>query len=710
MSRKLALAAAMVLTCAVAMMAVAAPPKKHVIVDGSRARPVHLIPLYDDMGQKVLPSDSPAQPFSTAMTCGDCHNYDKIATGWHFNAASGKALPGRPGEPWVIADEDTATQLPVSYRGWPGAWDPKDAGLSYWDFTKMFGHHMPGGDVGEAEDPQLNPKARWEISGHLEANCLACHLAANELNQSEWAVQVGRENFRWAATGASGLGIVKNMASRLPNSFDFLNGPNRDNSWAAAPEVEYNPYRFNKKNCVFFDVTDSPSVDHCYFCHSTVSGEQDKAALWKEDTDVHMASGLRCTDCHRNGISHDIVRGYEGESHPGNAGSLTCRGCHLGDPAGNGVEKMGGRLKAPRPLHKGLPPIHLEKLTCTACHSGAWPNADKVGHVRTARANRLGIHGRAQWDMTVPYILSPVFIRQDNGVIAPHEMIYPAFWAFLKDGKLKPVLPEDVKPLVTAMRTEEERVKAEQESQKQAAEAAAAQPAAAPAAEQPAAEQPAAAPAAEQPAAAQPAGEAAEKKNDSSSGESDPAAAPESKGEAAAPEEEAKPEEAPVTPPLTEAQIATILSQLADKGDGEPVYVSGGKMYRLVDGKLSASEHESAKPYAWPFAHDVRPARQALGAGGCTDCHSEDSGFFSATVTADSPANAGAPVVTRMYEFEQLSPSFLKVLDEGVENWKIYLAVAAVFGVLLVFALLHYGVMGLEGVFRALVATGSKKE
>ena len=43
--------------------------------------------------------------------------------------------------------------------------------------------------------------------------------------------------------------------------------------------------------------------------------------------------------------------------------------------------------------------------------------------------------------------------------------------------------------------------------------------------------------------------------------------------------------------------------------------------YQEGDGPLA----EAAAPYTWPMAHDVRPARQALGAKGCTDCHSPDS-------------------------------------------------------------------------------------
>ena len=49
-------------------------PRKHVIVDGSRARPVHLIPLYDEHGDDIRPNFDSPMPFSTRQTCGDCHD------------------------------------------------------------------------------------------------------------------------------------------------------------------------------------------------------------------------------------------------------------------------------------------------------------------------------------------------------------------------------------------------------------------------------------------------------------------------------------------------------------------------------------------------------------------------------------------------------------------------------------------------------------
>lgn len=45
-----------------------------------------------------------------------------------------------------------------------------------------------------------------------------------------------------------------------------------------------------------------------------------------------------------------------------------------------------------------------------------------------------------------------------------------------------------------------------------------------------------------------------------------------------------------------------------------------------------AGAAEPAAHLAWPLAHDVRPAAQALGIGGCTDCHATDAPLFAGDV------------------------------------------------------------------------------
>lgn len=704
-----------------------AAPKKLIHDDGSRTRAVHEIPLLDKDGGEIFPQLNDARPFSTKTTCGDCHNYETINMGWHFNSTTGNTKPGRPGEPWVLVDESAGVQLPLSYRGWPNMWQPEQAGLTPWQFLKTFGRHMPGGDVGPEDEAPPDPNARWHISGELEINCLACHNNSPEQNMSDWAKQIARENFEWAVAGSSGMGTVRNVASRLPNSYDYWNGPNPDNSWAQPPKTEYDLHHFNHNNFVNFDVMRNPSPNRCYFCHTTIPAKMDLAKQWEMDGDFHVtAAKFTCTDCHRNGIDHFIVRGYEGEYTQGSSASLSCRGCHLGVGDSPCAEASGGRVAAPRPLHRTLPAFHIEKMTCTACHSGPMPQKE-VGRVKTARANRLGIHGRAQWDTELPHIQSPVLMRQADGKIAPHNMIWPAFWGKMKGNEVTPIPLETVTPLVTDLRQKIADAKAEQQrliEEAEAAKATALSPTGGRAEEGAAEQKPAdetstdAAPTDAAPTDAASANGAAAEEEPADGAET-PASPNETKAgdtpteEAPAPETAPVVQEAEVIEPLTEEQVATILAQLAAGGavDGEPVYVCSGKVHKLSSGNtLTAFDNAAAQPCAWPFGHDVRPASQSLGAGGCTDCHAPDSAVFLAEVKPDGPVQMKTVAASvPMYKLQGLDAGVLSVVEKGMRLRYFYVVGALAFAAALAVALVHYGFAGLEGFFRLLVATGSRK-
>ena len=100
--------------------------------------------------------------------------------------------------------------------------------------------------------------------------------------------------------------------------------------------------------------------------------------------------------------------------------------------------------------------------------------------------------------------------------------------------------------------------------------------------------------------------------------------------------------------PLTEEQVGMVLAALAGAGERDTFgYVSSGRLFRLDEPEgVVASEHASAEPYAWPLAHDVRPAAQSLGAKSCTDCHAKDAPFFFGEVRALGPLKTAAAVVT----------------------------------------------------------------
>ncbi len=114
----------------------------------SRSPYVHWIDLYDANDSRIDPTDPKAAPYSPVYTCGRCHDYASIAHGYHFNAMEKLNDVGRPGEPWIWTDTRTGTQIPLSYRGWPGTYDPRALGISAWDFVLKFGRQLPGGGPG----------------------------------------------------------------------------------------------------------------------------------------------------------------------------------------------------------------------------------------------------------------------------------------------------------------------------------------------------------------------------------------------------------------------------------------------------------------------------------------------------------------------------------------------------------------------------------
>ncbi len=281
------------------------------------------------------------------------------------------------------------------------------------------------------------PDGRWNVSGKAEVNCLACHNRSGRQDHSEWAKQVLRENLRWAATAAGGVGEVGGMASRLKETWDVYDGPNLDDhEWAVAPSVKYRTVDFDSKQRYFFDLNYKPSDDRCLVCHSVSPKD---AAMWTTEADVHTAAGLKCTDCHRGDLSHLMVRGYEGEAaDTGNraAASFTCRGCHLGENEDGERTVLPGRLGAPYPKHTGIPLVHFKRLACTVCHSGPKPK-EGFTRVRTSRANRLGVYGVATWSTDTPMIIEPVYMKDGRDKISPQRLVWPAFWG-RRSGKRHP--------------------------------------------------------------------------------------------------------------------------------------------------------------------------------------------------------------------------------------------------------------------------------
>ncbi len=546
--------------------------------DGSRAVSIHLIPLYPEnedgeKGFKIAGDDEILLPFSTNWTCGACHSYATIKSGWHFNAVDANVAPGRPGQPWILVDASISTQIPLSYRPWPQTFKPEQVGLTPRQFTKLFGRHTPGGGAGELESQDPDEFMREFISGKLEINCLTCHNADPEQDQTEYAIQIARENFRWAAAASCEFADVSGSAIDMPDTYDPFMPMPLDDPKKTPPSITYRENTFDEDNWVFFDIVRKIPNERCYFCHSNLDIGDNNPERWAADEDVHLTAGLRCVDCHRNSVEHNIIRGYEAEEADSKnplVAVSSCEGCHLGQKSSSNL-LIKGRLGAPVPEHPGIPPVHFDKLSCTACHSGPWPG-EKTILTKTSRAHSLGIAGINKSPEVLPHIITVVLAKQSNGKIAPHKMFWPAFWGALKDEKVTPINLEVVRKTVR-------RILAKQKLPR--------------------------------------------------SGD---------------------------WRTLTAENIIEGLNSLQKKTEGKAVYISGGKLYQIDNkGKLIAVEHDAAKPYLWPIAHDVRPAAQSLGVRRCEDCHATDAPFFFGAVAVDSPIAAERDLSKEMIEFQDIN-------------------------------------------------------
>ncbi|MBN2309721.1 MAG: cytochrome b/b6 domain-containing protein, partial [Candidatus Hydrogenedentes bacterium] len=158
------------------------------------------------------------------------------------------------------------------------------------------------------------------------------------------AQQIKKLNFRWAATEAAGLGVV--------------DGAVEDGEM---PTVRYNTNLFDTDGKVHLAIQ-RPSDRACMFCH-TMSGVQKRGTAWHSQfiQDVHTDQGLSCVDCHTSDIRHNFAKGCSSSQTVRDDldnTMLSCEQCHY----------ESRELGAPAYDHPGIPPIHLERLSCEACH------------------------------------------------------------------------------------------------------------------------------------------------------------------------------------------------------------------------------------------------------------------------------------------------------------------------------------------------------
>jgi len=589
--------------------------------------------LKDEQGNVIDPVNgiNAHVPYSPKQTCGaaGCHDYNKITQGFHFMQGKGEAVPPEMAERylWVSSPGNYGGNWcsPAPLYRQLAAKTNKNARVidmtSFEFVTATCGNCHPGGGPLEFDrdgkrydlwmkDPKSGLhaggdnffdgdyyKARWSETGVIEADCLLCHLPEYDFKKRN--AQLALLNFKWAATEASGLGKVTGAVA---------NGQ--------TPTVEYDLKKFDTNgNVAVLHIVPEPRNETCLTCHAKPNWKK-RGASFSPRTDVHIAAGLRCVDCHTAGSKAADPRIREREAHQFGKGDCpsgwvrndldntvrNCSDCHLK-----------GWNNAPRANHAWLPPLHLEKISCQTCHipyrfvksalvqaSDAFVNAPyitppgkRIWTFYDQQMNYWNHYGELEMfttkDQPTDPTLPTLFVYK--GKIYPGNRVHSMWVGFEENGK--PGLNQlFMKDFFTMWKTyfDSKGAKYPQLS-----------------------------------------------------------AIKDDNGDGAL--EINRPEE-------IDALLAAVKQYLTDTGfplEGKRlVWVSDDRAYySSKEFKLLPKKPYEATPYAsvYKFSHDVARAKAALGSGGCTDCHSFNSSFFERPVLATAFSETDAkPVWMPNYE------------------------------------------------------------
>lgn len=583
--------------------------------------------LRDEQGAVINPvtGENAGAPYSPKQTCGACHDYDLITEGFHFTQGAGEeptpdqaercqwaSTPGNYGGTWCSPaplyrylspkHNESAAEMDMTSFSFLTAGcavcHPGGGSAEYDRDGKRYDRWMadPASGFTSGGDNNFDGdyfKARWTESGVLEADCLLCHLPGYDFKARK--KQLDALNFRWAPTTGAGLASVTGTVAE-----------------GSPVTVVYDASKFNADGTLSPHIVREPRNETCLACHAK-PGWKKRGANFHARTDVHLRAGLRCVDCHPAGSKavDERIRGKEVHQF----GKGDDPGGHVRDDLDNTMRDCAdchstGYLGAPIAKHRGLPPLHLDKIACQTCHipQRAVKAALNVASDVFNPGARIPDPGKHLWtfygpDMaywnhygdlemmgyadkpTDPY--RPVLARYD-GKIYPVNRVHNAWPAIESEGEEGLMQPRmgDVYKMWTAHQKDP---------------------------------------------SAYPTLATITDDNDDGVVEVN------------------RPEE-------IDALIASISEMLQTNGypmDGkrvvwvmnDRVYTSGAE-YRTVP--MQAWE---ASPYAnvHKYSHDVYPAAAALGSNGCTDCHSPDSGFFFASVVRYPFDETGQPTVQPQY-------------------------------------------------------------
>jgi hypothetical protein len=354
------------------------------------AWPHHDVWLRNEQGDKITAVLNSVDPYSPKKTCGVCHNYSVITSGYHFQQGF-DVIKDRydSRKPWILSPGMFGNWLPTAAAGRLAAkvnTDLRQVDLSTYDWigagiynpkykikSPSCGSCHPGGgpmeygrnkqgkadlskNLLQAEAAGINPldgdfssrftpdkKSHFRQSGVVEADCLICHHTG--YNIEERNEQLNRRNYRWAATVGAGLGKVSGAVFTYSNPAAGPGNPElAKGTWnlSQRPVVSY---AWSNRHIFASDgrmrggiIKKSVSSKNCLSCHA--EGEaKNTGTAFAAASDVHVQAGMHCTDCHplagntkAQRLAHQIAKGKSLTGHVRDdldgVEMKTCVSCH----------------------------------------------------------------------------------------------------------------------------------------------------------------------------------------------------------------------------------------------------------------------------------------------------------------------------------------------------------------------------------------------
>ena len=398
------------------------------------------INLLDKDGNIIDPigNDTVSAPFSTEQTCGICHDYETITSGYHFQAgwtSISDTFGLAQNKPWILSNGFMGNWYPYAFRQLARKHNTSadQIDLTTYDFVGFSAQrggqppcgacHAGGGGLEYDRDgnryddylteyPDLKDsldgdyyQSNWDKSGVVEADCFVCHYKGYKFDDRVSQLEDG--NYRWAVVAATGIGLVSGSVK-----------------YGSTPKVQYNKKYFNEDGTLSLDVSWPPPSENCVFCHGTAD-EKKRGFSWNDifNPDIHNQRGVSCSACHPAGLDHQIASGWKDVSPvvvDSTHAMKGCRDCH-----------MTGQLGSPIPRHTKVRPSHIEGIACESCHipalhrSAALVSDATTGELRFVKnpPSAEEFDEKAEW--------KPVYQRDSLHRIYPLNSVLAVYWANL---------------------------------------------------------------------------------------------------------------------------------------------------------------------------------------------------------------------------------------------------------------------------------------